>query len=107
MAAVIAQHPAEPGEPNDRGIPRTEETGPCPLSFNQLRWWLLHQLQPDNPALNRAKAIRMRGTPNLEVLQQVLDALMVRHEALRTTFTTVDGEPGAGGRRPAGRWIFR
>ena len=93
MAAVIAQHPAEQREPNDRAIPRTEEAGPCPLSFNQQRWWLLHQLQPDNPALNKAKAIRMRGTPNLEVLQQVLDAVVVRHDVLRTVFTSVDGSP--------------
>jgi amino acid adenylation domain-containing protein len=93
MAAIIAQHPAEQREPNDRGIPRTEQAGPSPLSFNQQQWWLLHQLQPDNPALNRANAIRIRGAPNLEVLQQVLDALIVRHEVLRTVFASVDGSP--------------
>ena len=84
MAAVIAQHPAEQRKPNDRAIPRTEEAGPCPLSFNQQRWWLLHQPAAGQPALNKAKAIRMRGTPNLEVLQQVLDAVVVRHDAPRT-----------------------
>jgi aspartate racemase len=93
MATVIAQHPAVPREPHDRAIPRTTVAAPCPLSFNQQRWWLLHQLQPDNPALNRAKAIRLRGAPNLEVLQQVLDALVVRHEVLRTIFTSEDGSP--------------
>src|SRR3970282_1904883 len=74
-------------------IPRRDAPGPCPLSFSQERLWFLNQLEPDNPNYNMPKAIRMAGKLNLGVLQQVLDAMVARHEALRTTFAVEDETP--------------
>jgi Condensation domain len=74
-------------------IPRRGETGPCPLSFVQERLWFLNQLRPDSSAYNQPKAIRLAGSLNVSALKQALDAIIARHEALRTTIVTLDGRP--------------
>jgi amino acid adenylation domain-containing protein len=74
-------------------IPRRAGTEPCPLSFAQQRLWFLNQLDPDSPIHNIARALRIRGPLDLAALQRALDALVARHEALRTTFAFHDGSP--------------
>lgn len=64
-----------------------------PVSFAQQRLWFLDQLEPGNPAYNIPLAVRMSGSLNLEVLQLALKTLVARHESLRTTFATVEGNP--------------
>ncbi|MDQ3252839.1 MAG: amino acid adenylation domain-containing protein, partial [Acidobacteriota bacterium] len=64
-----------------------------PVSFAQQRLWFLDQLEPGNPAYNIPLAVRMSGSLNLEVLQLALNTLVARHESLRTTFATVEGNP--------------
>ncbi|MFT4175011.1 MAG: condensation domain-containing protein, partial [Rhodocyclaceae bacterium] len=74
-------------------IPRAPRDQPLPLSFAQQRLWFLAQLEPDNPFYNIPMALRLRGTLDCAVLQRVLDEVVRRHEALRTTFSRVDGLP--------------
>ena len=38
-------------------------------------------------------ALRLRGALDRGALERALDAIVARHEALRTTFAAVDGEP--------------
>lgn len=64
-----------------------------PLSYAQQRLWFLYQLEPDSPFYNMPQAIRMRGGLNVEALQRTLNEIVARHEALRTTFTTVANLP--------------
>jgi hypothetical protein len=78
---------------NEQTISRRGMAGPCPLSFAQERLWFLNQLEPDSPAYNMHMAVRMRGALNMEALQKTLDAIVARHEVLRTTFAVVDGIP--------------
>src|SRR3990172_10584447 len=73
------------------GIPRAHTADPVPLSFAQQRLWFLDQLEPDSSAYNQPKAVRLSGALNVEALQKALDAIVCRHEVLRTTFTLVDG----------------
>lgn len=70
--------------------PRTS-TGDPPLSFAQQRLWFLNQLEPDNSSYNIPAAVRMRGSLNVEALRQALNEIVQRHEALRTTFPSIDG----------------
>jgi len=63
------------------------------VSFAQQRLWFLHQLAPDSPAYNIRSALRLRGSLNLEALRKSLDAVVDRHESLRTVFTASDGKP--------------
>ncbi|HEX6291079.1 MAG TPA: amino acid adenylation domain-containing protein [Herpetosiphonaceae bacterium] len=72
--------------------PRTGE--PLPLSFAQERLWFLGQLQPDSPAYNIALAVQMRGPLDLTALRRSLDAIVSRHEILRTTFREQSGHVG-------------
>ncbi|HYY42007.1 MAG TPA: condensation domain-containing protein, partial [Pyrinomonadaceae bacterium] len=64
-----------------------------PLSFAQQRLWLLDQLEPGNPAYNMPVAVRLKGRLSVPTLQRSLAAVVERHEALRTTFITVEGRP--------------
>src|SRR3989304_10188387 len=79
--------------PRAQVIPPRTGSGPCPLSFAQQRLWFLDQLEPDTPLYNIPKAVRIEGALNLEALHRALDALVLRHDTLRTTFVSVDGNP--------------
>jgi aspartate racemase len=72
--------------------PRSRQVN-SPLSFAQTRLWFLEQLEPDSPVYYIRKAVRLSGTLNLEALQKALDAIVERHEALRTNFIAELGNP--------------
>ncbi|HWP42254.1 MAG TPA: amino acid adenylation domain-containing protein, partial [Blastocatellia bacterium] len=63
------------------------------LSFAQQRLWFLDRLNPDSPFYNVSGALRLRGRLNIAVLERSLAEIIRRHEALRTTFATVNDRP--------------
>jgi amino acid adenylation domain-containing protein/non-ribosomal peptide synthase protein (TIGR01720 family) len=67
--------------------------GELPLSFAQQRLWFLDQLDPGTAAYHLAAAVRLGGALDAEVLGRVFAEVVRRHEALRTTFPAIDGEP--------------
>ncbi|MEM9490891.1 MAG: condensation domain-containing protein, partial [Myxococcota bacterium] len=64
-----------------------------PMSFAQRRFWLLQELSPASSAYHVTGAVYLRGQLDISVIRRTLDALVTRHEVLRTTFGTVDGKP--------------
>jgi amino acid adenylation domain-containing protein len=64
-----------------------------PVSYAQERLWFLDQLEPGSPAYNVVAAYRLTGPLDVDALEQALQEVVRRHEALRTTFTAVDGQP--------------
>ncbi|MEI2581572.1 non-ribosomal peptide synthetase [Scytonema sp. PRP1] len=64
-----------------------------PLSFAQQRLWFLDQLVPNNPFYNVPAAFRLTGSLHLAALEQTFNEIVRRHEALRTTFAIVEGQP--------------
>lgn len=64
-----------------------------PLSFQQQRLWFLDQLEPGSTAYNVPFVWRLRGVLHTEALRRALEAIVRRHEPLRTTFAMVDEEP--------------
>src|SRR5438270_2371138 len=70
----------------------TDRTGPLPLSFAQQRLWFLNELEPGAGGYNSALVLRLTGTLDLAALTGALQALVARHESLRTTFDDVDGK---------------
>jgi amino acid adenylation domain-containing protein len=67
--------------------------GPAEPSFSQQRLWFLDQVDQGGVAYVMAEAVEMRGTLDVRVLEQVLNALVIRHESLRTVFVNVEGRP--------------
>ncbi|MBN3897507.1 MAG: amino acid adenylation domain-containing protein [Nostoc sp. NOS(2021)] len=64
-----------------------------PLSFAQQRLWFINQLEPGNLAYNISLAINLKGQLKVTLLEHSLNEIVRRHETLRTTFTTVNGQP--------------
>jgi amino acid adenylation domain-containing protein len=92
--AHLEQRLRERGEvQRSESIPRRADRGTAPLSFAQRRLWFLDQLVPGNPFYNIFDAYRLRGVLDRDALERALEAIVARHEALRTTFAVVDGRP--------------
>ncbi|PJI70648.1 non-ribosomal peptide synthetase [Pseudomonas asiatica] len=73
-------------------VPARQGLARIPLSYAQQRLLFLWQLEPDSPAYNVPMAVRLKGALDQAVLQQALDALVQRHESLRTRFASEEGE---------------
>ncbi len=63
-----------------------------PASYAQQRMWFLDRLE-GGAVYNVPIANRLRGPLDLAALRRALDALIERHETLRTSFALVDGVP--------------
>src|SRR5215208_5297654 len=68
-------------------ICRTDRTGPVPMSYAQQRLWFIDQLEPGNPAYNRPVPLRLKGRLDVRALVQSLQAIIEKHEVLRTTYS--------------------
>ena len=66
--------------------------GPLPLSFAQSGLWFLNELTAANATYNMPLALRLTGVLDIDALQRSVRTLVERHEALRTSFTSQDGE---------------
>jgi amino acid adenylation domain-containing protein len=74
-------------------ISRISRDRSLPLSFSQERLWFLHQLEPESTAYSMPGSLRLKGRLDTEAFEQAFVELARRHEALRTTFRSVDGRP--------------
>jgi hypothetical protein len=74
-------------------IPRRPTAQTPPLSFAQQRLWFLDQLTPGGATYNMPVAIRLVGQLNVGVLSRSLNEIISRHEVLRTSFPSIDGQP--------------
>ncbi|MHC5832813.1 MAG: condensation domain-containing protein, partial [Nostoc sp.] len=72
---------------------KTERPQNLPLSFAQERLWLLNQLEPDSPFYNEQTALKLHGQLNVVALEQSLNKIIDRHEALRTNFRPINEQP--------------
>ena len=75
-------------------ILRADRSGRLPLSFAQQRLWFLAQLgEVADVAYHQPMNMRFVGALDGTALQRALDRIVARHEALRTVFDVVAGEP--------------
>ncbi len=75
-------------------VRRTRTAGErLPLSWSQQRLWFIDQLEGGAAGYQVPIVLRLRGRLDDNALQRALDTLVRRHEALRTVFSTVEGEP--------------
>lgn len=75
--------------------PVTREVRPddLPLSYAQQRLWFVHQLEGGTNEYNMLQAWKVRCVLDVGALAAALNALVERHESLRTHIGEVDGQP--------------
>jgi amino acid adenylation domain-containing protein len=76
-------------------FPREHRDRPVRLltSWAQQRLWFIDQLEGGTAAYHIAVGVRLRGVLNEPALRASLDAIVQRHESLRTVFVAADGQP--------------
>jgi len=74
-------------------LTRVHRDGPTPASFSQTRLWFADKMGRRGLEFVYPYALRLRGRLDVDALAGALDAVVARHETLRTTFTSQDGEP--------------
>src|SRR3990167_41219 len=62
------------------------------MSYAQQRLWFIDQLQSGSASYNISAALRLKGSLDVEALRMSFDEIVRRHEVLRTTFITQDGQ---------------
>jgi non-ribosomal peptide synthetase component F/thioesterase domain-containing protein/acyl carrier protein len=70
----------------------SEDVFVFPVTVAQRRFWMLDQLKPGNPGLNIPLGARLQGKVDRAILERTFNEIICRHEILRTSFRTVDGE---------------
>ena len=74
-------------------IVAVERGAHLPLSFAQQRLWFLAQMEGVSQAYHMPMGWRLKGSLDRAALRKALDRIVARHEALRTIFAMVDGDP--------------
>ncbi|NIM16711.1 MAG: amino acid adenylation domain-containing protein [Candidatus Aminicenantes bacterium] len=74
-------------------IEAAEEQEHYPLSHGQQRLWFVSQLEQGSEVYNMAGTLVVEGELNVEAVKGAFDILLDRHESLRTTFFSLNGEP--------------
>src|SRR5271154_1620915 len=74
-------------------IPRRRGPGPWPASTDQAALWFIQQLEPSTSAYNIGNGFRLKGRLDVALLERCLNTMAQRHEILRTTFKSIDGQP--------------
>lgn len=64
-----------------------------PTTSTQAGMWFLQNFAPQGTAYNMPFALHIRGQVNRGALQIAFNALVEKHEAYRTSFSLVNGEP--------------
>src|SRR5215210_2324865 len=77
--------------PSNR-IPRRAPGALTPLSYAQEQIWFLEQLVPGGSSYHIARSFTLEGLLDPVALTRSLDAVVARHEALRTSFAIVAGQ---------------
>jgi amino acid adenylation domain-containing protein len=92
MAAIVATADQTEQGLWDSAIVPVPREGVLPAAIGQEHFWLFDQMLPGLPLFNIPYVIRLVGTLSVVVLKRSFNEILRRHEALRTTFATVDGQ---------------
>ncbi|MCP4348351.1 MAG: amino acid adenylation domain-containing protein [Desulfobacterales bacterium] len=63
------------------------------VSHSQRRFWILDRMEDNFIAYNLSAGYRLEGNFDPDIFSRAFKTVLNRHESLRTTFLTVEGEP--------------
>ena len=63
-----------------------------PLSFMQRMFWFLDQFEPNTPAYNLQRVLKITGELDIAALREAFRTLLRRHHVLRTSFFSLESE---------------
>ncbi len=63
------------------------------LSVGQEAMWFLYRLAPESRAYNLVMPVRIRGPLHVPVIARAVEAVVMRHDLLRSVFVEMDGHP--------------
>lgn len=79
---------------NHTPIPvQQQRTKKLPLTLKQKSQWVLHMIAPESAFYTNTCSIHFTGVFHIYRLQNAVQALIMRHEALRIRYGVQDGEP--------------
>jgi amino acid adenylation domain-containing protein len=94
LARIVSPGAAEGASAAAERIPpRSAPADRFPVSFSQLRLWLLDRMEPGTPAYNIPMPLLLQGPLDRAVLDRCLAETVRRHESLRTVFALQGNEP--------------
>ncbi|MBD2360533.1 amino acid adenylation domain-containing protein [Anabaena minutissima FACHB-250] len=70
-----------------------KKTHQHPLSFTQKQLWFINQLRPGTATYNISVAVHIQGYLNFSALVNSINAIIQKHEILRTSFELLNSEP--------------
>ncbi|MGW6422135.1 amino acid adenylation domain-containing protein [Nocardia sp. NPDC055053] len=85
-ANLLTAPAARPNEPVPSGVPR-------PLSPGQQRMWSIQQLDPGTVGYNVTISVDVVGPLDADLLGHAVQAVVARHDILRTTYLMDDDRP--------------
>ena len=89
----LKQKKSKSAQPKIDSIQRYSRDGNrLPMSYAQQRLWFLEQLQSGTSSYNISAALKLQGNLDIEALRLAFEEIVVRHEALRTTFIAEEGQ---------------
>ncbi|RKI65092.1 amino acid adenylation domain-containing protein, partial [Corallococcus sp. AB049A] len=88
LASALDEAQGQHAGPRAHPLRPVARDGELALSFAQQRLWFLEQLQPGGVAYNLPGTVLLEGALQVPALRHALDALVARHEVLRTTFVS-------------------
>ncbi|HEX7735419.1 MAG TPA: amino acid adenylation domain-containing protein, partial [Ktedonobacteraceae bacterium] len=93
--ARLLEHKTLRAEQNQPSVTlqASQPSGHAPLSFPQERVWFLQQLHPTSIAYHFQATLTFTGTLDIAALERSLNEIIRRHQAMRTTFPAVHGQP--------------
>lgn len=93
MARAIEEARVQGPRSQPSSIEPSPRNAELSLSFGQERFWFLNELEPSNPAYHVPIVLSLTGSLHVAALEQSINEILRRHEALRTTFHMIDGRP--------------
>ncbi|WP_066501825.1 amino acid adenylation domain-containing protein [Abyssisolibacter fermentans] len=93
LALIIKEMKTQKQDMFVNSISKHKESDYYPLTHAQKRLFFLQHLEPNNYSYNMPAYFEVEGEINIEAFKKTFNTIIQRHNALRTNFRTLNGQP--------------